>query len=902
MNEKSNALVLPFAAIGSADLPLVGGKGANLGVLAGAELPVPPGFCVTTAAFDRFIEQDPALDELLTALDELPAQDIAGVRERAGRLREHLIGQPIPAEVSEAVLAAWREAGESHAYAVRSSATLEDLPDASFAGQQDTYLEVRGESAVLSHMRRCWASLFTDRAVLYRRQNGFPSRAARLAVVVQRMVSPQVSGILFTADPLSGHRGVCSIDASYGLGEALVSGLVDADLYRLDKATGAELEVRVGAKARAIRPLPEGGTTMEDVPEADRGRRCLDAEALTALLELALRVESLQGQPQDIEWGIEDGTVWLLQARPITSLFPIPRPLTPVPIEGPRLYLSFGHVQVNTAPMPPATHSTFAQVFPFFRTGPDAVSTFVTSAGGRIYLDVTAPMLRWPLSAVMPKAMMSIDPGIAQRLTIVRDRPAFRKDAERRALPRRSLLALARVTVPRILRRLWWAKPEHAASEYQAVMDEAMGRYTSTIEGAEPGGPRLRAAMTMLGHVFPGALARTHFPVLMAGMLAWKLLGRVMKGRVSEATIQALSRGLPGNVTTEMDLELGDLADLARDVPALAEHLRAAPPATAIASGRALANTESFFERWDRFIARYGHRGPGEVDISLPRWADDPASLVTSIVGMLGSEPGDHRRRHQAAAAEGEAAMAEILEAARGGLGLRRRLVERLVGVTRACLALREHGKFLAMQLFMLARRAMCEAATMATKRAWIEHEDDVWMLTLPELAELFEGADATSMRARIEERRSEYERHRRSVPPRVLTQDGEQPLLPPAPQLEPGQFGGLAASAGTVEGRARVVLDPTTQVLEAGEILVAPFTDPGWTPLFVHAAGLVMEVGGLMTHGSVVAREYGLPAVVGVEGATREIQSGQRIRVDGDRGLVTLLEDPDPSPREPTA
>lgn len=890
--------VRPLSTVGAADVSRVGGKGANLGVLIAAGLNVPEGFCVTTEAFDAFLAQDRELPVRLRALDELPPADVEGVRRCASALRAHLAELPVPAEVARAVEAALRETGPEHAYAVRSSATLEDLPEASFAGQQDTYLEVRGADEIERRVRDGWISLFTDRAVLYRRRQGFASRAARLAVVVQRMVRPDVSGIAFTADPVTGHRGVCSIDASYGLGEALVSGVVDADLYRLDRRTGALLEVRVGAKAIAIRPRPEGGTETKPVPADDRARRCLDDEQLARLLRLAQTVEALQGCPQDLEWCIEAGTLYLVQARAITSLFPLPEPAPP---EGElRAYLSFGHVQVNTAPMRPMARSVVGHLVPFYKPAPDAPSPMVASAGGRIYLDVTAALLRWPMSRLLPTMFTQIEPGIAERMVAVRDRPAFRAQASRLALPRRSLLAFVRRILPRVMVRLWWASPERAHAQYQEAIDAARREYDERFTSARPGAARLRESIALLGDFMPGTLLRTHFPLLMAGMLAWRLCGRLVRGRVSEATVDSLTRGLPGNVTTQMDLELGDLADLARSVPGLAEAMRDGEPAGAIERARARPEAAAFVAKWDRFIERYGHRGPGEIDVTVPRWADDPSSLVTSLVGILGNEPGAHRRRHQAAIAEAEAAQAQILEAARRGwLGwLRRPLVRRLIRCVRAYLGLREHGKYLAMSLFEHVRRAVLEAGAMAAEQGRLEQPTDAWWLELRELTAVLEGGGPSVEELR--RREVELAGYEAMVPPRVITSEGEQPPLPDDDlALAPGELRGLAASAGTVEGVARVVLDPSRQVLEAGEILVAPHTDPGWTPLFVHAAGLVMEIGGLMTHGSVVAREYGLPAVVGVEGATTRIRSGQRVRVDGDRGRVVVLDEAREEERE---
>ncbi|HEY0092894.1 MAG TPA: PEP/pyruvate-binding domain-containing protein, partial [Archangium sp.] len=239
-------LILPFEHISAAELPRVGGKGANLGEMARAGFPVPPGFCVTTAAFDAFLAGCGELPALYAELEALDGKDVEAARRAAESMRAALGRAPLPPTVAEAVLATWRELGTEASWAVRSSATAEDLPDASFAGQQDTYLNIRGADALLDAVRRCWVSLFTDRAVLYRARSGFGHRGVKLSVVVQRMVLPEVSGILFTADPITGRRGAVSTDAGFGLGEALVSGLINADLYKVDKETGALLEVHVG--------------------------------------------------------------------------------------------------------------------------------------------------------------------------------------------------------------------------------------------------------------------------------------------------------------------------------------------------------------------------------------------------------------------------------------------------------------------------------------------------------------------------------------------------------------------------------------------------------------------------------------------------------------------------------
>lgn len=887
---ESSRWVLGFEEPGGSELHAVGGKGASLGEMASAGLPVPPGFCVTTEAFSRFLAGCPEAEALLAALDAVGAEDIEGVRQVGQRVRQRFTEVAVPEEVARDVMAAWRGLGPEHAYAVRSSATLEDLPDASFAGQQDTFLNVRGEQALLEKVRACWVSLFTDRAILYRRQQGYPSGAARLSVVVQRMVSPDVSGILFTADPLTGNRNVCSIDASYGLGEALVSGLVNADLYRARKATGGLLEVHLGDKAIALWPLPEGGTEKRPVPPEKSAARALDDATVARLVEVGRRIESLRGGPQDIEWCLEGGQLFVVQARPITTLYPMPEP---PPRDGAlHVYLSFGHAQVNTAAFPPMALCLPQFLLPFGGRTPDGRSTMLVQAGGRLYIDLTSVLHRAPFSRVAPHLLDTVVVGTAERFESLRSRPEFLA-GQRLGMSLGSFLRTARPLIGRVRQRLLHAKPEEARAGLEAVMESWLQKWSRDFQAAEPGAPRLRLFRREVTHVFGEMLLVHAAPLLISGLLSWKAVERLVRGRIDERTAQALVRGLEGNVTTDMDLALGDVADVARESPAVAARLRDSTSASIIEELRGVPGAERFLAAWDGFIARYGHRCPGELDIALPRWNEDPSSLVRVLSGMLHSDvSGEHRRRHAAALREAEVATARVLEVAgQGPLGpLRRRLVRALVTRARAYLAVREHPKFLLIHLFQYGRRIILEAGRMAVDRGLLADVSDVWMLDLDELIAVMEG-QKTDVRERVAARRQTWKRYARLSPPPMLTSEGEVPPLSASSQETPGVLRGMGASVGVVEGTARVVMDPAREVLRPGEILVAPFTDPGWTPLFIHASALVMEVGGLMTHGSVVAREYGLPAVVGVTGATTRIRSGQRIRVDGDRGQVVLLE-----------
>lgn len=882
------SLVLPFAALSAADLARVGGKGANLGELAAAGFPVPPGFVVTAAAFRAFLAGCPAMPALYEQLDALPDGEVGAARELGERVRAALGGTPMPPDIAAAVLAAWAKVGEAAAYAVRSSATAEDLPGASFAGQQDTYLNVRGAAALLAAVRDCWASLFTDRAILYRAQQRFGHRGVSLAVVVQRMVASEVSGILFTADPVTGHRHHAVIEAGFGLGEALVGGLITGDRFRVDTRDGRLLERTIARKDLAIRPLPDGGTLREALTGAAATAPSLTEAQAVELAALGKRVAAHYGQPQDLEWAIAGGATYLVQSRPITTLYPLPEP---APGDGAlHVYASFGHLQVMPQAMPPLALA----IFPLLLGGADGLSPYLVPAGSRLYIDPTPLLAHPPLRRGIPRVLTQGDARMAQGLAAVVARPEFAAGAHRAAgqIPAWRVAAFLGPILIRLLGRLAWRNPDGAVDELNLELDEDLRRLSEQITSAPAGAPRLRVALTTMQGQLPQILPRFG-PLVFGGQLAWVLVQRLTTDRADPADVAAIARGLAGNVTTEMDLAVGDLADLARPHPELAERLRSATGPEALEGLATLPGGPAFLAAWSTFMTRYGMRGGSEIDISRPRWRDDPTPLLRVVAGNLAAEPGLHRRHQAELAAAGEAAIPRLAAAVRhGALGpLRAALVTRLARVARSLLACREHPKYLMIRLLGVARTVFLEAGDELVAAGRLNEADDVWFLLPPELtAALAEPERPLSELVAARRAQLAVDAHR--SPPRIFTSEGELPLATlPMAELPPGTFAGTAASAGVVEGVARVVLDPAHETLHSGEILVAPFTDPGWTPLFINAAALVMEVGGLITHGSVVAREYGIPAVVGVEDATKRIRTGQRVRVDGDAGVVTVLD-----------
>lgn len=889
---------LGFEEVSAADLARVGGKGANLGALTRAGVPVPSGYCVTTGAFDRFIASLQNAEALFAGLEALDGSSVDAARHAAEAMRTALDTLPVPPDVARDIVTAWRALGTAHPLAVRSSATAEDLPGASFAGQQDTYLNVLGEPALLDAVRRCWISLFTDRAVLYRARGGFGHRAVRLAVVVQRLVDPDVSGILFTADPVSGNRHVASVDAGLGLGEALVGGLISADLYRVDRRERRVLLARPGDKAFAIRSSPGGGTRREPLSDAQRHARVLDDTQLLALVTTGDRIETaFGGVPQDIEWCLAGGELFVVQARPITSLFPIPR--VPSADDALRIFFSFGHFQMMLDPMPRLGLEAWQLFLPAGKSaldpdGPALLSPVMTTAAGRLFADVTA-LLRVPATRRAFLTVLSVAyEELGRELAALSERPEFRRGAGRAPALLRSMIRILGPVLGRIPLAVFVLDPAKGAEALNRALDEEPRGSGDRIRARTTPGDRLRQAAREMATAF--VRIRRHLPRILGAILSHRLLLRLARGTWADGVrddVDRLLRGLPGNVTTEMDLAVGDLSDLARPHAELVKLLSTKPWPVVRERLPTVSGGAAFQTALDQFLSRYGVRGAGEIDLTRPRWIDDPSLLLRVVTGGLSSAEGAHRTRHRAQVAEGEAAARRLEEAAsRGVFGpMRGRLVRRLVRVVRLGAGLREHPKFFLVRTLALARAEALEAGKLLAARGRIEAVSDVWHLGFAELADALDDP-AMDLRDRIAARKAELRVDRLRKPPIAITSDGEIPMPGVTrADLPPGTLSGTAASRGVVEGLARVVTDPDREVLHAGEILVAPFTDPGWTPLFVHAAGVVTEVGGLMTHGAVVAREYGIPAVVSVASAVERIRTGQRIRVDGDRGIVELLE-----------
>ena len=800
--------VIPLTELDPADLDRIGGKAAGLGRLIAAGERVPAGFCLTTEAYE------------------------------AGRIPR------------DEVAAAYAALGDDVPVAVRSSATAEDLPEASFAGQQDTILDVTGLDDLLAAIETCWASLETERAVAYRAAHGVD--ASSMAVVVQTMVAPTVAGVLFTANPLTGTRGEMVVDAAEGPGAAVVDGTVDADHYVL-------------------------GTTP---PTQVRG--CLDRDRLAELREVGSRIQERAGSPQDVEWAYDaDGTLWLLQSRAVTSLFP----LMEAEDGELRVLMEVGHMQGMQRPMTPMGASAMLDIagqwLDNFGLGSLEVTSLIRFVGGRMFLDLTAFARSPGLRRRLPEMMAVYGPRVVAAMEKAVQDP--------RLTPRRlrirpgHLARMALRTVPPIARGMLDAlrRPDVERREILASVGTARALCAGPTVGATVD-ELLEVAERIHEEVLSGPMFRALNP-LWAAMGCQGLAGVLLRGLATESEISGVVRGAPHNVTTEMDLQLWRIA---ADAEEHRELLTETPVPRLV---------EMFCEGTlpdiglERFLVEYGHRGAAEIDVGVPCWGEDPAPVFDVLANYLRLTDPEQAPdvRFRRAAQEGEATIEQLVQRARQQRAPVAPLVSFLLRRARALIGLRELPKFLWLLALERVRHQLLAAGTLLVEKGVLGTAEDIMYLRLDEARTA--ARDGIDQRELVARRRATHEREmrRRHVPVVLLSDGTDVEATLPVPEHEDG-LRGIGAAPGRTTGRARVITDPRGARIDPGEILVAPTTDPGWTPLFLTAAGLVTETGAAMAHGPTVAREYGIPAVICVKGATTRIRTGDLISIDGAGGTVS--------------
>jgi len=865
-------------------LPYVGGKGANLGEMTKAGFKVPQGFCISTSAYKSFVGKSKVMDSLLHKLDVVKYDDLEQIHRLGLNIREHLESLDIPADVESGILKAWNAMGPNNAYAVRSSATAEDLPSASFAGQQDTYLNVKGQEQLLGAVQKCWASLFTDRAISYRAKNRFNHRSVLLSVVVQQMIFPEVSGIMFTADPITGHRKTISIDASFGLGEALVSGLVTADLYQV--RCGKIIKRQVSKKKIEICRAPDGGTIIKNLPPEKQQIQALPDDKIIELASLGEQIQNHYSFEQDIEWCLKNNEFYIVQSRPITSLYPVPN----ISDDKLHIFFSFGHVQMMTEAMKPLGISVLRTLFPFGKSSPKADSDMLLEAGSRLYVDLS-PLLQYKvLSKLLPELLPNADEMMARALQEFMKRAEFNT-----AYPGKRLkLPIVPKVFPLfsgVYKTMLYGKVDNAVDKINLSLAEHLKESRKKLQETS-GLDRIIKIREILPNLLPSLVKMKLVTHMGPGIISYKLIESLCKKWLEDAPeFASISKSPVGNVTTEMSLALGDLADVVRGHKKAVEYLEHADNIT-FWDGLKSASEEEVYNAFIKFFEKYGMRGTGEIDMTRPRWKEVPTQLVPAILSSVKTaKPGQHRLDFIAGRYEGESAALKLVEHVKktpGGF-LKAKIMQRLLKVHRTLIALREHPKFHIVQIFDMVKQAILEEADKLVDEGILEHREEICWFSLQEIQQIIETQYVD--RNIINARKEKFEHDKKLTPPRVITSEGEIIIAKSGANVPQGALSGSPASSGIVEGHARVVLKLEEAKLHKGDILVTPYTDPAWTPLFPLASGLVTEVGGLMTHGAVVAREYGIPAVVGIDKATEIIKDGAFIRVNGTEGYVQILE-----------
>ncbi|GAA5165576.1 hypothetical protein GCM10023321_55740 [Pseudonocardia eucalypti] len=875
-SDQALPLVRPLADP-AADLAQVGGKGASLARLATAGLPVPTGFHVTTEAYRRFLAEAglerPVLAAVAAVDPARPETLDAASTTIAALFAEH----PIPADTAAAITARYRELGADAPVAVRSSATAEDLPELSFAGQQDTYLNIRGEAALLRAVRRCWASLWTARAIGYRARTGIAPDQVGLAVVVQELVAADAAGILFTANPMTGARDQIVINASWGLGEAVVGGQVTPDTVVVDRATGEPAEQRVADKT-TMTVRTETGTAEVPVPEELRREPVLNRAETATLTELGERIEKLYGTPMDVEWTRRGGEFFVVQARPITTL------RTP-PVKLPDHDSTDGGYLV--------WNDSLAGDYLWTSTNiGEAVPDVVTPCGWsalKIFLDGSLPID----GAAGHKLVGNIGGRLYLNLsTIFGLADAFFMGEKARTGTEQVFGILPEgMTIPELPTSRWRimgtgltqairARRKFAAD--QKVFADVVPRTPARC--AELRG-RIRAARSTAELA---RLWREELEPLHRG--AAEMLGA---GARSDDSALALGRKELRKLVSEEDANL-----LLSGAQADGGTLDSLGPVVGLAKvARGELTREAYLEQW-------GHRGPHELEISFPRPAEDPHWLDAQLAGL-------------ADARQDAVALLERQDAARRSAWRRlteadadqaERLRGKLATWTGAA-RMREQARSEAVRVFWVVRDWVLRAGELTG------HGEDLFFLYLDELLGLLDGPDldgsddldgsGDEALAQVAPRRATHHRYAALPPYPSYIRGAFDPFAwyadpnrrgdawPSAAPAEPAgdTITGYSGAAGVVEGTARVLASADEGAsLRPGEILVTTITNVGWTPLFPRAAAVVTDVGAPLSHAAIVARELGIPAVVGCGDATMRLRTGDRVRVDGSRGTVQVI------------
>jgi len=859
------------------DSSTYGGKAAGLSRLIRAGVNVPEGFAVPIAAYDAFIASNDLEPGIRAILETTDFNSDASVKDCSDRIKALFSDARMDFRFAEQLKETLDRKRPGCRWAVRSSAVAEDMPEASFAGQQDSFLCVPS-SEVPEHVRRCWASYWNARAIAYRHSSGIPQFLGGIAVVIQEMIDAKASGILFTSDPISPQKDVSIIESSWGLGEAIVSGMVTPDRFECDKKSARILRKNIGLKSRGIFMTPEGKTCREIKPDLQELPSITELE-IEELISLGKKIEKYFGRPQDVEWAIGDGRIHVLQARPITTLAKEAKTLWT------RAYGDEYWSDV-TSPL-------------FFSLLGHYLSEYVNREGSKImgYKDLTKKELlkvhkgHIYFNSEVLEEVFTYNPRFSRTKELLNYFP--KKDQERIANAKtrivRRLLAEVRIALldpdGMILRT---AK---AYDEWSVRFMKEMRRFDSLdlkrLSDDELFFEFKRMEKALLKHY---RLIRYGLVTHSIGMNL--IIKRWLRDWLNDKTGELYSKlisGLPGNKTIETNNAIVRLANMARADPSLSSLLLNLDSDSFLDRLNHEQRLNEFKKEFAHFIDEYGHRSHTR-EIFYPRWADDPTLVVDMLKALAASPPVNLEKLERDKINERIATEKFVLDSiGKMKLGSIRKIIfKTIMRYAQTYLMFRENQRFFLDHQIARQRRLFMEYGRRFAERGWLFRQDDIFFLSKEEIFDMAKTRTPLDSEI-VKGRREDFEKFANVLPPKFLL--GDKEFDDTIVSLEDTvRIDGTASSPGVVTGKARVIdsIDHIPEVQE-DEILITSNTDPGWTAVFSKIGGLITETGGILSHGAVVSREYGIPAVTAVSRATEIIRTGQTITVDGNDGVIYI-------------
>lgn len=869
--------LIPISSSERPDIKTVGGKAANLAALHAAGFPVPDGVIIPVGEYDRFLDSNSLRPEIQAHLSKYDLNDERGLAECSARIKSAIAsGRIDPALLSEIASAVCGIPGGL--WAVRSSAVSEDLPEASFAGQQDTYLGVKQED-VAEKARMCWASYWNERAIAYRNNAGIPQMGSGIAVVVQSMVNASSSGVMFTSDPVSGNPESIIIESSWGLGEAIVSGIVSPDRFLLDKGSLKISGKKISRKLKAT--YLSGGAPVEIEPSKQNSPSITDSEA-KELASLGIRIESHFGSPQDIEWSIDGGRLHILQSRPITTI------------------------------------------------GKGAETLWTRAYGDEYWSDITSPLFYSWLGEWLSKYVLEEGYGVmgywelrglellklhkghiyfnaAVLEGVFTFNPKFSRTKELLNYFPEKDQGRIRDAKTKLLRRLWSevrialkdsdgmiSKTDKAYRKWAAGYLQKMERFDSLDLAALPDEGLYEEYASQVQAFLK------HYRLIRYGMVTHSIgMNLIAKQWLcdwaddkSGSLYASVVSGLPDNKTILTNNALIVLARSVRDNPQLMGLIQSKPPSEFLIDVRSSPAFAHFRAELDSFLKEYGHRSHTR-EIYFPRWVNDP-TLVVDILKSLSAAPDiDVERMEKETLArrlEAEQEISRRISKVSFGF-IKKRIFRIILRYAQTYLIFRENQRFYLDHIISRQRRIFMEYGRRLSDRGMISRPDDIFFLSKEEVFSMAKG-ELSGMMPAISARRADFDRYRDIIPPKFLKGKVEfdDTIVQKGNVLK---VTGTSASPGVASGPVRVVESiDEIHTVRSGEILVTSNTDPGWTPVFSQLAGLITETGGILSHGAVVSREYGIPAVTAVKGAKQIFKTGQRITIDGNDGVIFIAEE----------